>query len=95
MSDNVVLTAAEEQLQNEQMLGNRAKHSYNEFIKGFCEKKREVLFDSFRQLPLTAELEIMEVKRMLAAVDTLEGDILTVIDTGKMASMVINKEVKH
>jgi hypothetical protein len=38
----------------------------------------------------------MEVKRMLFAVDTLEADIMTVIETGKMASISLNeKEVKH
>lgn len=92
---SAVLTAKEEQLQNEQMLGNSAQHAYDDFIRAFCEAKREALFDSFRQLPLTAELEMMEVKRMLAAVDTLEGDILTVINTGKMASITLDKEVKH
>tara|TARA_R110000803_G_scaffold98227_1_gene166376 strand:- start:107 stop:388 length:282 start_codon:yes stop_codon:yes gene_type:complete len=92
---SAVLTAKEEQLQNEQMLGNSAQHAYDDFIREFCEAKREALFDSFRQLPLTAELEMMEVKRMLAAVDTLEGDILTVINTGKMASITLDKEVKH
>jgi hypothetical protein len=92
---STVLTAQEEQLQNEQLLGGKAQHAYDDFIRAFCNEKRQLLFDSFRQLPLTAELELMEIKRMLTAIDTLEGDILTVINTGKMASMTLNKEVKH
>lgn len=86
----------EEQLNQEQVRGNAAQHAYDQFIKNFVEDKRQVLFDSFRALPLTAELELMEVKRMLYAVDTLETDIMTVIQTGKMASMALNKEeVQH
>lgn len=95
MTEGVVYTEQEEKLQNEQMLGNHAQSAYNNFIKEFCEQKREALFDAFRQLPLTAELEMMEVKRMLTAVDTLDADIQSVITTGKMATMAINKEVKH
>ena len=90
-----VTSEMDEKLQNEQLLGNNAQHAYNNFIKSFCDSKREALFDSFRQLPLTAELEMMEVKRMLAAVDTLESEVLTIIETGKLASMTLEKEVKH
>lgn len=92
---SAVLTAEENQLQNEQIHGNKAKHAYNEFIKDFCEQKRVVLFDSFRQLNLTEEIAMMEIKRMLTAVDTLETEILTIIETGKLASITLNKEVKH
>ena len=92
---SAVLTEQEERLQNEQLIGNKAQHAYDQFIKEFCETKRQILFDNFRTLPLTAEVEMMEVKRMLAAVDTLEDDILTVITTGKLATKTLNKEVKH
>jgi hypothetical protein len=85
-----------EQLTNEQLAGGRAQHAYNEFIKDFCEKKRKILFQNFADLALTDEANIMEVKRMLFAVDTLEADIMTVIETGKMASITLNQqEVKH
>jgi len=86
-----VTTEQEEKLQNEQIRGNAAQHAYDQFIKGFVESKREALFDAFRALPLTAEANLMEVKRMLYAVDTLEQDIITVIETGKMASLVLNE----
>jgi hypothetical protein len=82
-------------LENEQIKGNKAQHSYEHFIKGFVEAKREILFESFRALPLSAETELMEIKRMLYAVDTLEQEIMTVIETGRMAGITLNKEVKH
>ncbi len=85
-----------DQLSSEQLLGGKAQNSYDSFIQEFCEVKRLSLFDSFRNLPLTDTEHIMEVKRMLFAVDALESDILTVIDTGKMASMTLTEqEVKH
>lgn len=91
-----ISTDQEEKLQNEQLLGNRAQIAYDQFIKSFVDEKRAILFDSFRALPLTEEESLMEVKRMLYAIDALETEILTVIDTGKMASMSLNKdEVKH
>ena len=84
------------QLSNEQLLGGKAKTSYDDFIQDFCEQKRLAVFQAFRDLPLTDTENLMEIKRMLFAVDALESDILTVIETGKMASMVlIEKEVKH
>ena len=85
-----------DKLSTEQFLGGKAQNSYDEFIKDFCEQKRLSLFDSFRNLPLTDAENLMEVKRMLFAVDALETDILTVIDTGKMASITLTEqEVKH
>ena len=85
-----------DQLSNEQLLGGKAQKSYDEFIDQFCEQKRLSLFEAFRNLPLTDTENLMEVKRMLFAVDTLESDILTVIETGKMASISLNEqEVKH
>lgn len=79
----------QEQLQNEQIAGGAALVSYQQFIKGFVDDKRASLFEAFRMLPITAELELMEVKRMLFAVDTLEQEIVNVIDTGKMASKTL------
>ena len=92
---SVVLTSEEEKLQNEQLIGSKAKHAYEEFIYNFCKEKRDLLFQNFQALPLTAEREMMEVKRMLAAVDTLEDEIITIINTGKLATKQLEKEVKH
>lgn len=80
----------QEQLENEQIKGSAAEHSYAQFIKGFVDDKRTSLFEAFRILPLSAEAEIMEVKRMLFAVDTLEQEIITVIQTGQMAGKTLN-----
>jgi hypothetical protein len=78
-----------EQLEKEQAIGKKAASVHKSYIKDFCQLKRESLFMAFSELPLTAELEIMEVKRMLFAVDTLEADIISQIDTGRMASKTL------
>lgn len=88
--------AQTDQLSLEQLVGGKAQQSYDDFIKDFCEEKRISLFTSFRDLQITDTENLMEVKRMLYAIDALENDIMTVIETGKMASMTLNEqEVKH
>ena len=86
-----------EQLENEQFKGAAAERTYNSYVKEFCEQKRLALFDAFRNLPLTATDELMEVKRMLYAVDTLETEVLMEIKTGEMASEALSKleETQH
>ncbi len=85
-----------DQLSAEQLEGGKAQRVYDEYIDEFCERRRLGLFQAFRDLPLTDTENLMEVKRMLSAIDALEADILTVIQTGKMASISLNKqEVKH
>ena len=95
MNDEVVITEQEEKLQNEQLLGNRARIAYDQFIHQFIEEKRMSLFMAFSNLPLSDTENLMEVKRMLYAIDSLETEILSVIDTGKMASMSLNEEEVH
>lgn len=88
-----------EQFELEQAKGRQAQSVYDAYIKEFCQLKRESLFMTFSELPLTAEKELMEVKRMLFAVDTLEAEIVSQINTGKMASQMLEEaeptEVKH
>jgi hypothetical protein len=86
-----------EQLEKEQFKGVAAERVYNTYIKDFCEQKRMSLFMAFSSLPLTAEDQIMETKRMLYAIDTLETEIVSEIDTGKMATQALSKleETQH
>lgn len=93
------MNLTEEQLDKlslEQLRGGKAQRAYDEFIGPFIQEKKLVLFSSFCDLPLTAEHELMEVKRMMFAIETLEREINNVIETGKMASITLNEqEVKH
>jgi hypothetical protein len=93
----VILTEEQlEQLTNEQLLGGKAQRAYDEFIGPFIQEKKLVLFTSFCNLPLTDTDRLMEVKRMMFAIETLESEINNVIETGKLASITLNEEeVKH
>ena len=79
-----------EQLFNEQIKGNNAQKAYNDFIKPFVEAKRKQLFEVFASLGLTESENLMEVKRMLYAIDTLDAEIRSMINTGQMASQTLN-----
>ena len=85
----------QEQLENEKVRGTTALHSYEAYIKNFCDSKRETLFMAFSELPLSAERELMEVKRMLFAIDTLEAEILSEIKTGELAAISLNAQEGH
>ena len=78
-----------EQLEFERDRGERAKRIFDAYVEEFCQKKRESLFMAFSELPLTAEEQLMEVKRMLYAIDTLESEIVSEINTGEMASKAL------
>jgi hypothetical protein len=80
-----------DQLEREKAAGTKAQRAYKGYIKNFCQFKRESLFMAFSELPLTAEKEIMEVKRMLFAIDTLDNDILSEIETGRLATISLTK----
>lgn len=85
-----------EQLSLEQLRGGKAQRAYDDFIGPFIQEKKLVLFNSFCELPLSETDRLMEVKRMMFAIETLESEINTVIETGKLASITLNeKEVKH
>ncbi len=87
-----------DKLKNEQLRGSRAEHAYEEFIRPFIEEKQQILFAAFNDLPMTAEKELMEVKRMLYAVNSLDDEIVSIINTGKMASKLLTEsenEVTH
>lgn len=87
-----------DKLKDEQLRGSRAEHAYEEFIKPFVEQKLQLLFQAFNELPLTAKDDLMEVKRMLYAVNALDDEIKSLITTGKMASKLLSEseeEVKH
>ena len=91
------LTAEQtEQLSLEQLEGGKAQKAYDDFIGPFIEDKKQTLFQAFCDLPLSDTENLMEVKRMMFAVETLDTEIKTVIQTGEMASHTLNEqEVKH
>jgi hypothetical protein len=80
-----------EQLENEVVKGRNSETMYENYVKEFCQLKREALFMAFSELPLSAEEQLMEVKRMLYAIDTLESEIVSEIKTGEMARQALSE----
>lgn len=75
--------------------GEKANFAYEHFIKEFIESKREHLFSTFQELPISESEALMEVKRLLSTLNALEVEIKSVIETGQMASIALNKQEKH
>lgn len=80
-----------EQCELEQAKGLSAERAYNEFIKPFVEEKRQVLFEAFQTISISESEDLMEVKRMLATVNALELDIISKIETGRLATHALEK----
>lgn len=78
-----------DQLLTELSLGHDAERTYNKFIKPFIDQKKVILFKSFQDLPASQKEDLIEVRRMLDTVNTFEREILTIIETGKMAAKSI------
>lgn len=87
-----------DKLKLEQLRGSQAEHAYMDFIQPFIQEKKAVLFEAFEALPLTAKEDLMEVKRMTYAINALDDEIRSIINTGKMASKLLSEsenEVQH
>lgn len=64
---------------------DKAKRSFDDFINPFIKEKRTVLFEAFQSISITDVDDLLEVKRQLMAIDALDDEIQTIINTGKMA----------
>lgn len=80
-----------EKLNKEQDRGRKANAAYKSFIKPYFDEKEKVLFEAFKNISISSEDELMAVKRMLYAVNNLHDEILSIINTGKMADETLSK----
>jgi hypothetical protein len=70
----------------EQEFGRKASLAYNSFIAPFIASKRKILFDNFCNISIANTEALLETKRLITVIDDLETEIMTVIETGKLAS---------
>lgn len=82
--------SAREQYEREIELGRKAKVAYDSFIKGFVEDKLQNLFNAFCEGGTVDEKLLLECKRMAIILRNLEQQILTIIETGELASKTLN-----
>lgn len=86
--DNVLV----ERLSDEVDLANRAEIAYRSFILPFIKDKKDQLFDAFESASISDTESLKEIKLMSLALSALEAEILSVIDTGKLASEALNSD---
>lgn len=75
-----------EQFEKERDLGMKAEKAYNDFISAFIANKRKALFQNFCDISIINTESLMETKRLMTVLDSLEDEILNIITTGKLAS---------
>lgn len=82
-----------EQLQAEQIKGAKAERIYETYVVPFIKAKKEILFKAFNDLPISATEDLAEVKRMNQTIDAFAQEFLTFIETGKMADVILSREM--
>lgn len=70
-------------------------HFYDFFLKTFIEEKKLNCFETFQNCSVTEIDRIMEIKRLLMVLNQLEEEIITIINTGKMAKVSLNQMEKE
>jgi len=81
-----------DQLEQEQTVGRRAENAYGLFIEAFVGEKKKQLLSAFAECSISEVDTILEIKRTIYVLDTLETEIKTIIQTGKMASQSLNQK---
>lgn len=79
-----------DKLEKEIIIGAQAEKVYEKYIKPFIEKKTALLFEAFKDVSITNIDDIVEIKRMIRVLESLEDEFITFINTGKMANKVVS-----
>jgi hypothetical protein len=86
-----MITPIEEmQLVKEVELATRAKQAFDLYFKDFFEEKEAIIIEAFRSAPVGDSAVLMNIHLMYKALDAHKHDILTKIETGKMATVQLN-----
>jgi len=84
-----------EQLEQEDRVGRAANNAYESFIGPFMTAKREDLFNVFQQISIEDTDLLQETKRQLLVLNSLDQEIKTIIETGKMASQQLANQPRE
>lgn len=76
-------------LDDESAKGRRAEAAYNGFFKPFFDEKEKVLIEAFRTVSVTDSKALLNIKLQFKAIDSLHDEMMTFINTGKMASKTL------
>lgn len=81
-----------DKLKEESYLGSKAEMAYNTFIQSFVASKRQALFNNFCDASITDTEALLESKRLVKVIDQLEEEVLTIIETGKLARISLGEQ---
>jgi hypothetical protein len=71
-------------------LGRKADQAYRSFIEGYIADKKKTLFENFLQAGVAQTDILQEVKRNYSILEDMENSVQTIVNTGKMATTMLN-----
>jgi len=80
-------------LQEQVTLGKNAETAYNNYIKGFIENQKRLIYEAFLQCSLEEQDKLIELKRLSMVYATLETAIQNDIATGNMAQIELESKL--
>jgi hypothetical protein len=93
VTDTTEFTDAQlSQLNQEIESGKRASKAYDIFLRQFIDDKREQLYQAFRDNSLEDINKLADIKRLDLALASIENEVFSVIETGRLASISLNND---
>lgn len=93
MTDTTNFTDSQlSQLNQEIENGKKASKAYNIFLEKFIDDKRAQLYQAFRDTSLEDVNKLTEIKRLDLALASIENEVFSVIETGRLASISLNND---
>lgn len=87
-----MLSPEDHKLEVERAKGDDYQRVWDQKVGPFCEAKKAELFDAFINLPPTSEKELVVLKMMANAIQSLEEEFKSFINTGKLASTKLEEK---
>ena len=83
-----------EQVENEVNLAQNMARAKGIWIDDFFESKEAQLLAAFRQVPVGDTEKLSEIHYMSKALHSLQQEVQTVMDSGKLAQAALNEETQ-
>lgn len=76
-------------LQNEIEIAEKARVAFDHYFSPYFEKKEADLMAAFRSAPIGDREHLNNIHGLFKAIDAIKNDLLSSIETGKLAAMMI------
>ena len=84
-----------EQFEDEAEASRRVERLKKNFLDKFFEDKERQLFDTFRSCEIGDDDDLKAIHMMSKSLNSLQAEIQTVLNTGKMASLSLAQELDN